>query len=114
MFLAIAAETSKHPGRRQDYKVWYLELDEQKEVIGIGVKTREELVRNLFEQYRQKGRSQWRGFLLGAQHSTEIQLTDFISQNVHENTHFGNLPTLDQFQETLDCLEMNLELKASA
>lgn len=114
MFLAIAAEASKHPGRRQDYKVWYLELDDRKEVVGIGVKTREELVKSLFEQYRKTGSTQWRAFLQNAQSSTEIELTDFISQNIYENTHFGTLPNISEFQETLDCLHLNLELKAIA
>lgn len=114
MFLAIAAEAAKHPGRRQDYKVWYLELDERKEVIGIGVKTREELVKALFEEYRKNGRSTWRAFQKDAESSTAIELTDFISQNIYENTHFGNLPSISEFQETLDCLHLNLELRAIA
>lgn len=114
MFLAIATEASKHPGRRHDYKVWYLELNERKEVISIGVKTKDQLVKDLFDHYRKHGRSNWRAFCEGQEKSSPIELTDFIAQNMYENTHFGNLPTLAEFQETLDCLELNLELKATA
>ena len=114
MFMAIAAETAKHPTRRTDYKIWYLEIDERGDVVGIGVKTREELVKDLFQQYRELGRSNWRAFLKGAEKSTKIELTDFISQNLYENTHFGDLPSLGEFQETLNYLKMNLELRSIA
>lgn len=114
MFLAIAAEASKHPHRRNDYKVWYLELDDHQEVVGIGVKSREQLIESLFEQYRQTGRSHWRAFPKHAPNSKEIDLTDFISHNIYENTHFGDLPNMGEFQETLDCLKLNMELKAIA
>lgn len=115
MFMAIAADTSKHPASRSDYKVWYLEIcDATSEVIGIGVKTREELVGSLFENYRKTGKSNWKAFSKNAESSHEIEIFDFISQNMHENTHFGDLPTLAEFQETLNCLQMNLELRAIA
>jgi hypothetical protein len=34
MFMAIAVETKKHPDHRQDYKVWYLELNRFQDVVG--------------------------------------------------------------------------------
>lgn len=114
MFMAIAAETSRHPSRRNDYKIWYLELNSIGDVIGIGVKTREELVKNLFEHYKTTGKSNWRAFQKDAETSTPVEVFDFISQNMHENTHFGNLPTLAEFQETLNCLQMNFELRSIA
>lgn len=114
MFMAIAVEPSRHPEKRADYKVWYLEFSDLGDVVGIGVKTREELVKELFSHYRNTGKSNWRAFQKEKESSTEIELMDFISQNIHENTHFGNLPTLSEFQETLDCLKMNLELRAIA
>ncbi len=114
MFMAIAAETSKHPARRNDYKVWYLQLNDQKDVIGIGVKTREELVKNLFQNYHRTGKSNWRAFEKNSECSSPVEIFDFISQNIHQNTHFGNLPTLEEFQETLNCLQMNLELRSIA
>ena len=46
--------------------------------------------------------------------SEPVELYDFISQNIHENTHFGNLPTLREFQKTIDQLQLNLELKSIA
>ena len=114
MFMAIAAETSKHPVRRNDYKVWYLQLNDQKDVIGIGVMTREDLVKNLFNNYRKTGKSNWRAFKKESESSNTVEVFDFISQNIHENTHFGTLPTLEEFQETLNCLQMNLELRSIA
>ena len=114
MYMAIAAETSKHPARRNDYKVWYLQLNDRQDVIGIGVMNREELVKNLFANYKKTGKSNWRAFKKDAEASTSVEVFDFISQNIHENTHFGNLPSLEEFQETLNCLQMNLELRSIA
>lgn len=114
MYMAIAAETSKHPSLRHDYKIWYLQLNECGDVIGIGVKSREDLIQNLFNNYRRTGKSNWRAFKKDADQSTAVEVFDFISQNMGENTHFGDLPTLAEFQETLNCLQMNLELKSIA
>ena len=114
MKMAIAVETFKHPERKSDYKVWYLNLNYKGEVIGIGVKTREELVQSLFKEYRESGKSKWRAFCKESESSKPIEIYDFIAQNSLENTHFGNLPTLAEFQQTLDYLQMNFELRAIA
>lgn len=115
MFMAIAVENpSKNPNKRDHYKVWYLELNDLKEVVDIGVLTKEDMVKNLFRHYQEDGESNWRAFIQDAEESRPIEIFDFISQNIYENTHFGNLPTLSEFQKTLDCLHMNFELKAIA
>lgn len=113
-FMAVAVETYRHPLKRSDYKVWYLELNKNKDVVGIGVKTREELVASVFKNYHHYGQSGWRAFCVGAEESSPIEVVDFIAQNSRENTHFGNLPTLSQFQLTLDHLQMSLELQSIA
>lgn len=112
MRMAIAVETYKHPSKKQDYKVWYLEINDQGDVIGIGTKTREQLVQSVFQNYRKTGHSNWRAFTKHSEQSKEIELYDFISQGSNENTHFGNLPTIAEFQETLNYLQMNLEVRA--
>ncbi|MBL7666288.1 MAG: hypothetical protein JNM93_14230 [Bacteriovoracaceae bacterium] len=112
--LAIAVETKKHPKHQIDYKVWYLELDESGQVLGVGVKTKEDLIKSLFESYQKSGQSNWRAFLKGADSSCAIEAYDFISKNSQENTHFGNLPTLGEFQQTIDALQMNLQLRSIA
>ncbi|MBT3586822.1 MAG: hypothetical protein HN509_18060 [Halobacteriovoraceae bacterium] len=114
MYMAIACEAFKHPQNRSDYKVWYLEIDAGGNVVGIGVKTREQVVESIFNQIRRTGVSNWRAFRKNADKSTTIEVYDFISQNMHENTHFGNLPTLSEFHETLEYLKMNFELRAIA
>jgi len=114
MKMAIAAETYKHPSRRSDYKVWFLNLNHLGEVIGIGVKTREELVQDIFINYQKSGSSGWRAFCKEDHASKPIEIYDFIAQNNLENTHFGNLPNLSEFQETLNHLKLNLELRAIA
>lgn len=114
MKMAIAVETFKHPTKRSDYKVWFLNLNHAGEVIGIGVKTREELVKEVFTNYKQNGQSGWRAFCREDSASRPIEIFDFIAQNTMENTHFGDLPTLAEFQETLRLLELNLELKSIA
>jgi len=113
-YLAVAVESYKHPQRLSDYKVWYLELNETKEVVGIGVKTRQELIESVFRNYRAHGASGWRAFCEEADRSKEVEVVDFIAQNSNENTHFGNLPTLDQFQVTLNHLQVGLELHSIA
>ena len=114
MFIAVAVESKKHPKNQNDYTIWFLKQARDGSVIGIGKKTKEELVKNLFENYRQTGETNWKCFKKDAVKSTPVELTDFIGKNHFENTHFGNLPTLEEFQRTLHALEMNLEMKRIA
>ncbi len=114
MFMAIAVETKQHPKNQQDYRVWYLEIDQSGQVVGVGVKNKQELIENLFENYRKNGQSNWRAFTKGAERSSPVELFDFTSMNMHENTHFGNLPTLCEFQSVLDALQSRVELRSIA
>lgn len=114
MFLAIAVESKQHPKNHNDYRVWYLEVDDCGQVVGVGVKTKEQLVENLFANYRKTGKSNWRCFQKGAERSTPIEIFDFVSMNMHENTHFGTLPTLSEFQTVLDTLQTRLEFRSIA
>lgn len=112
--LAIAVESKKHPRNKSDYKVWYLEVGPGGKVNGIAVKTKKELIASLFESIRKTGKSNWRAFCQSSERSTPIEAFDFVSMNTHENTHFGSLPTLQEFQQTLDLLQANLELRSIA
>ncbi len=114
MYLAVAVETSKHPNQKQNYKVWYLEIGADGKVHGLGVKTKEELIGSIFENYRLTGKTNWRCFQKERDCSTAIEIFDFIAMNTEQNTHFGNLPTLSEFQLTLDSLQTNLELRSIA
>jgi hypothetical protein len=114
MFLAIAVENKQHPRHQQEYRVWFLEIDSSGQVVGVGVKTKTEMVENLFENYRRTGKSNWRAFQKGADKSTPVEMFDFISMNMHENTHFGTLPSLSEFQAVLDTLQSRLELRSIA
>lgn len=114
MKLAVAVETKKHPNHKLDYKVWYLEIGPNGKVQGVGVKTREELINSIFENYHLTGKTNWRCFQKGKEESSPIEVYDFISINAFNNTHFGNLPTLSEFQNTLDALQTNLELRSIA
>lgn len=114
MYLAIAVESKQHPKQKPDYRVWYLELDPSGRVIGVGVKSRQELIMSLFDNYRTSGQSHWRAFLKGAERSTPIEAQDFVGMNFYENTHFGNLPSLDEFQSVLDTLQSQLEIRSIA
>ena len=102
MNLAIAVESKQHPKNQNDYRVWYLEIDECGQVVGVGVKSKQEMVENLFENYRKTGKSNWRAFQKSAERSTPVEIFDFVSMNMHDNTHFGNLPSLSEFQNVLD------------
>ena len=114
MYLAIAVENKQHPQHRQEYRVWYLELDHASNIVAMGVKTRQELIESLFSSYRQTGQSNWRAFCKDAERSRPIEIADFIAMNMHENTHFGNLPTLSEFQSVLDALNSQLEVRSIA
>jgi hypothetical protein len=114
MNLAIAVESKQHPKNQNDYRVWYLEIDECGQVVGVGVKSRQEMVENLFENYRKTGKSNWRAFQKNAERSTPVEIFDFVSMNMHENTHFGNLPSLSEFQNVLDTLQSRLEFRSIA
>jgi hypothetical protein len=114
MYLAIAVETKQHPMHQNDYRVWYLEIDSGGQVIGVGVKTKQEMIENLFANYAKSGKSNWRAFEKGAEKSRSIEIFDFVSMNMFENTHFGNLPSLSEFQTVLDTLQSRLELRSIA
>lgn len=114
MFLAIAVEAKSHPRNKQDYKIWYLEVATSGKVQAIGVKSRKELIESVFENFRQTGKTNWRCFQKEREESSAIEFFDFISMNSFENTHFGTLPTLKEFQKTLDALQANLELRSIA
>lgn len=114
MYLAIAVETKNHPKSQNDYRVWYLEIDERGQVIGVGVKSKEELISHIFECMKKFGKSLWRAFKKDSESSTPIEIYDFVSMNMFENTHFGNLPTLSEFQTVLDSLESRVELRSIA
>lgn len=114
MFLAIAVETKQHPRNQNDYRVWYLEIDSSGQVVGVGVKSKHEMVENLFENYKKTGKSNWRAFEKGAEKSRPVEIFDFVSMNMFQNTHFGQLPTLSEFQTVLDTLQSRLELRSIA
>ncbi len=114
MYLAIAVETKQHPRSQNDYRVWYLEIDEGGQVVSVGVKSKQEMVEDLFKHYRKSGKSNWRAFQKGSERSTPVEIFDFVSMNMHENTHFGNLPSLSEFQTVLDTLQSRLELRSIA
>jgi hypothetical protein len=114
MYLAIAVENKQHPRNQNDYRVWYLEIDQTGQVVGVGVKKKQELIEQLFENYRKVGKSNWRAFIKDAERSTPIEIFDFVSMNLQENTHFGNLPSLSEFQTVLDTLQSRLELRSIA
>lgn len=114
MYLAIAVETKQHPRSQNDYRVWYLEIDEGGQVVGVGVRSKQEMVEDLFKNYRKSGKSNWRAFQKGSERSTPVEIFDFVSMNMHENTHFGNLPSLSEFQTVLDTLQSRLELRSIA
>lgn len=114
MYLAVAVESSKHPSQKLDYKIWYLEVGADGKVQGVGVKTKEELLKSIFENYRLTGKTNWRSFKKDREESNAIEIYDFIAMNANDNTHFGNLPTLSEFQMTLDSLQANLELRSIA
>jgi len=112
-FMAIAVEPAKNLQEPENYRVWYLQLNSRKEVIGIAVKARKDLIHQLLHQYKQYGKSLWKAFLLGQSESTIIELFDFISMGQFQNTHFGVLPTIHEFQGTLDRLKSTRELNHS-
>jgi hypothetical protein len=114
MNLAVCVEPHKHPENKSDYKVWYLELDARSRVVSIGVKSREELIQNILLNFQKTGETNWRCFQKEHEVSTKIEVFDFIAMNTLENTHFGNLPTLSEFQTTLSALESNFELRSIA
>jgi hypothetical protein len=112
--LAVCVEPNKNHTQKNEYKVWHLELNSRGNVVGINVKSREELVRSVLTNFQKTGKTNWRCFQKDKEVSTEIEVFDFISMNSFENTHFGNLPTLSEFQSTLNSLESNLELRSIA
>ena len=114
MNLAVCVEPNANPTQRQNYKIWYLELDSRGKVVGIGVKTKEELIKSVLENFSKTGKTNWRCFQKESDRSLEIEVFDFISMNSLENTHFGDLPTLSEFQSTLDALQSNFELQSIA
>ncbi len=114
MNLAVCVELNKNPAKKTDYKVWYLELDSRSNVVGIGVKSKAEVIESVLLNFKETGETHWRCFQKDKEASTPIEVVDFIAMNSLENTHFGELPTLSEFQKTLDTLRANFELRSIA
>lgn len=114
MYLAIAVEPQVTATNPRDYRIWYLETNSFGEVVNIGVKDREDLIQSCFTNYQLTGQTQWRVFRKGSEKSEAIEITDFVAQGMFDNTHFGTLPTLEEFQGTIDALKMNLKIKKVA
>jgi hypothetical protein len=112
--MIIAVETTKHPERQGEYRVWYLELNHNKDVIAVNVTSKDQLVKSIMRDVQRTGKSSWRAFLKGESQSKPVELIDFIGQSRFENTHFGNLPHLSEFQNLLDQLKLGLEIRAIA
>jgi hypothetical protein len=112
MYMAIAVDVN--PKDKLNYRVWHLIIGRHGKVTGIGVKSKNELLKSAFENFRRYGETNWRCFKKGEEKSTPIEIADFVAMNSFENTHFGNLPTLAEFQKTLNELEANLELRSIA
>ena len=112
--LAVCVEPNKDPTEKHDYRVWYLEMDNDSNVTGIAVKTKSELIACIMLSIRTGQKPNWRCFQKDMESSTKIDLFDFIAMNTFQNTHFGQLPTLSEFQTTLNALENNFEMKAIA
>lgn len=108
MYLAIAVESKQHPRQQNDYRVWYLEIDHRKEVIAVGSKSKQEMLKGMFQGQK------WRAFPKGADSTRAVEIFDFVAKNSFENTHFGNLPTLSEFQSVLDTLQSKLEIRSVA
>ncbi len=110
--IAVAVDPqSKNP---DNYTIWYIEVGMTGRVKHVGSISKDELVENLFKQYHLSGETTWRVFRKESDKSTPIEITDFMSMNINENTHFGNLPLLNEFQKTLETLQFNLEIKKIA
>jgi hypothetical protein len=112
--LAVATELKTGALNQGDYKIWYLKINSFGEVFHIGTMTKEELIADIFKNFQKTGQTLWRAFLRDETQSSPIEIFDFIMQGMFENTHFGNLPTLSEFQKVLDYLELNLELRSIA
>lgn len=114
MYMAIAVVPPKSPENRENYKVWFLKLDRSGNTIGIGLKDRKEVIASLFKNYKKSGGSNWRALLKDSESSSSIELCDFLTQNTYHNTHFGNLPTISEFQTALNYLHLNFEYQAAS
>src|SRR5690606_41211068 len=86
MYLAIAVETKNHPKSQNDYRIWYLEIDERGQVIGVGVKSKDELISHIFDCMKKFGKSLWRAFLKDSESSSPIEIYDFVSMRSEEHT----------------------------
>jgi hypothetical protein len=112
--LAIAVEPKKGGTPQGNYRIWYLQTNSLGDVVQIGTMSKEELVNDIFENYKNSGETYWRAFLKDSTQSRPIEVFDFIAKGIFENTHFGNLPTLQEFQKVLDYLKTNLEIRSIA
>lgn len=106
--LVVASEPKKNPTTEFDYRLWYCEINAMGNICSIRTKTCEELIESLFWQKNHLGESFWRVLRKGAENTDEITFSDFISINQFENTHFGNLPTLSEFERSIDVVKYEL------
>jgi len=113
-YLIVAVEKESELQYQNDYTLWFLDLDQQKNLCGVGKIKKSELMKNLFEKAHKKTKSVWKVLSKHSNSPRKISLLDFASLNLYENTHLGDLPTLEHFQSVLASLQQQNKISLSA
>lgn len=98
----------------KNYELWYAKLDQAYQIESLLKIDKESLIKELFQDYATGGKSSWEVLQKKSGNIEPIELTDFVSMNTYSNTHFGDLPTTEEFNEVLHHLNINLKLEALA
>ncbi len=112
MYLAFAVEVNPHPRHQENYRVWFMRLNKYGKMTNIGIMSKKDLIQALFRSYREKGKSNWMALTKTSSQFSPIELIDFLAMSTHANTHFGELPTIAEFQKVLNQVQDQVSLSA--
>lgn len=97
-----------------DYDLWYLEYGKNREIRKVSLISKQELIEELFKDIQSENQGSWKAFVKEKDYPVTIEAFDFIAMNVNENTHFGNLPTIEEFKPVIEDLRSSLTFKSAS
>lgn len=95
---------------KNNYDLWYLEFTSNLKLVGIKKTNKMKLISRLFSQENNDSES-WYSWDQRVEKPKKIEITDFIAKGIYDETHLGDLPSIENYQKLLDSLRLKIDLK---
>lgn len=99
--VVLAVDAKKHPKFKCEYHIWYAVFNSEAKLQKFGRYSKDQLIENIFADIRRWGSSSWFALNCHSDQLRPIELIDFLSMENFSNSHFGNLPYISQFDQSL-------------